>query len=505
MKGQYLHEMINNVDDDLLLDAMPPAWQKGKKATVCKPLSTLGRAMGRMMNSGVAAAVLSGVVAVGVLTAIVLAGQSQPQPPAQGSPAGQISATTSAPAKQDGVEVLEGNVTEAPALIPNTEGQPIEDAVVLLPGESEPPISPVDTVAPAPDNTLVHPVELVVRMKLDVIHDLTADGMEIRQELSDLYGQDESFGLDHRMAEKYLQAIAGELSVNACLVPRGCRYIELSLPDTDVYQDLRVKNFVLFDAEFEHVVGGSLGGDPAILDTTWMREHAGNTFYLVFSAYRSVTLDDGRVAYRDCTYPVAFRLEEGELTAPEAFVKDSVKSYPSTYLNLIDDEIRAAVYELDLSDTAAVEAFAIRIGETSNREVCVEDAVCLVRFLRAVPLPMHDGELPGNIIYHESGCGMSFYFIHNGRCYDFEMVTDPAYANELLSGTLNLLDKPVYINEDMTLLSAYYKGAPSFRGWMDFDGVLTRVTIRDGEESMEGLTLAEIFEGITARSVSESN
>ncbi len=77
MKGQKLSELLNDIDDDLLTDALPPDW--ASEAVPPKKPRILS-ALGRVMDSGWAAAILSVLVSVGVLTAIILAGRSGQNP-----------------------------------------------------------------------------------------------------------------------------------------------------------------------------------------------------------------------------------------------------------------------------------------------------------------------------------------------------------------------------------------------------------------------------------------
>ncbi len=101
MKGQKLSELLNDIDDDLLADAMPPAWKAGRVRTPKKERHPL-RTLGRIMDSGWTAAVLSAVVAIGVIVAIVMAGRAAGGPGVKGDgpdgqPAGQPGVSTESP------------------------------------------------------------------------------------------------------------------------------------------------------------------------------------------------------------------------------------------------------------------------------------------------------------------------------------------------------------------------------------------------------------------------
>ncbi len=78
-----LYAALSNVDEDLILSTIPPSC---RQEAVARP----GREnrLSRFMSSGIAAAVLSTVVALGILIAIVLAGQNSPVTPPVGGPGG---------------------------------------------------------------------------------------------------------------------------------------------------------------------------------------------------------------------------------------------------------------------------------------------------------------------------------------------------------------------------------------------------------------------------------
>ncbi len=92
MSELAIYAMLDQLDEDVLLDALPPSFVSGA------PKRRLRGTGGRFMSSPVAAAVLSGVVAIGVLIAIVLAGRGGPDlpPSPAGSTAGTVSSDESA-------------------------------------------------------------------------------------------------------------------------------------------------------------------------------------------------------------------------------------------------------------------------------------------------------------------------------------------------------------------------------------------------------------------------
>lgn len=74
MNGMIIYESLSHIDDAFILGSMPPTAAK----TVQKPRF---RALSNFINSGIGAAVISGIVALGVLIAIVMAGRADPMIP----------------------------------------------------------------------------------------------------------------------------------------------------------------------------------------------------------------------------------------------------------------------------------------------------------------------------------------------------------------------------------------------------------------------------------------
>ncbi len=87
MNGQQLFDIVGKVDADLIDDALPPSHAALAGKAPARRLHPL-RSFTRFANTGLGAAVISGVVAIGVLTAIIVAGQTGG--PGTG-PAGDIS------------------------------------------------------------------------------------------------------------------------------------------------------------------------------------------------------------------------------------------------------------------------------------------------------------------------------------------------------------------------------------------------------------------------------
>ncbi len=90
MNDLALFAMLGNLDDDIIADTCPPDLLLS--AAVRPPRREAG--LGQWMNSGWAAAILSTIVAIGVLVAVVLAGQRGPGTGPAGESGGSMLETT---------------------------------------------------------------------------------------------------------------------------------------------------------------------------------------------------------------------------------------------------------------------------------------------------------------------------------------------------------------------------------------------------------------------------
>ncbi len=138
MKNLSRLELLGGVDDALLLDALPPSLAAGGPA-----VQRHRRAGGfdRFMSSGRVAAVLSTVVALGVLIAIVLAGQRDPY--------------TTPPIATSGESVPD---TGAPSPVPDSDTQTVSD--------TRPTTDPI--TAPAQDTVAISVPESSPESETDV-------------------------------------------------------------------------------------------------------------------------------------------------------------------------------------------------------------------------------------------------------------------------------------------------------------------------------------------------
>ncbi len=151
--------LLSAIDEDLIEEAFPAAWAPmlGRPRT-SRP--HVRRTFGRLSESGVAAAVISGIVAIGVLIAIILAGRTSPLVPPVGSDTesgitdtaepGETNTPTESdtPAEPDReTDSAPAEPTEAPSEMPTEP--PVAEPTAA---PTEPPTEPV-TEAPTEPET----------------------------------------------------------------------------------------------------------------------------------------------------------------------------------------------------------------------------------------------------------------------------------------------------------------------------------------------------------------
>ncbi len=138
LKGEQIFIRMSDMDPRLVAEALPPSMRAG---AVGEP-SRRARRMSAFWNSGWTAAVLSGVVALGVLIAIIVAGQNGSGQPPVGT---QVPLASNSQAEPETV------VSE-----PETETEPITegDTEPITEGDTEPETEPVFTM-----NTLAIDIE----------------------------------------------------------------------------------------------------------------------------------------------------------------------------------------------------------------------------------------------------------------------------------------------------------------------------------------------------------
>ncbi len=129
MNGERIFELINNMDDDLIADALLPSWKAdiGKVAPIRRhPLKTVGR----MMNSGWAAAIISMAVAGSLLVAIIVAGQLPGKPPAVTTSGTETTVDTETAPDSEDESVLQNES------VSDTETEPMSDTETMAESET---------------------------------------------------------------------------------------------------------------------------------------------------------------------------------------------------------------------------------------------------------------------------------------------------------------------------------------------------------------------------------
>ncbi len=133
MNGKKLFSLMNHIDEDLLLDAMPEAHKKALPSlrTRRHPL----KAIGRFMESGVAAAVLSILVAGGVLAGVVMAGRMASKPTGDHDPSEDLN-------NSPGYSAGTSDVLDADGVNPSPDMEIPEEPAPVTDVLQEAPIAP---------------------------------------------------------------------------------------------------------------------------------------------------------------------------------------------------------------------------------------------------------------------------------------------------------------------------------------------------------------------------
>lgn len=125
MKGMTIYEGLTHIDDTFILGSMPSAVPPAKAPRF--------GVLSRFLSSGVAAAVISGVVAVGVLVAIVLAGRNTPAlPPVTTDDPPPVTESTEEESGRETEEVTEDESESEAETEPETDSPP---EVIMTPEE----------------------------------------------------------------------------------------------------------------------------------------------------------------------------------------------------------------------------------------------------------------------------------------------------------------------------------------------------------------------------------
>ncbi len=463
MKGQRLSELLTDIDDDLVADAMPPDWRAGKVKKIKKErrfLSTLGN----IMDSGWTAAVLSALVAIGVISAIIWAGRNvsgsmskEPTDPSAGGPGSQMGA----PGNADRDDVLLGTGTPSTDIV-----RPAESAVSPpVPEEIPFPDAPV-SVAPRYmlSTDIRHfPTEGYLLSEISTPADPTSTVPATETQGPGVVGR--------------LDELRDRLDVHPLYIYTTCHTIDIIPKDENV----RVSRLQIFsyDAELLYDEENPKGVEPSLL-RSFAPEYA---FFVVLTVEEHI--EDGvSIIDRVSEYPVYIKLDEGDMPddpgvsppepVDETFAPPLIEGYPSTSVTLDSaEEIRMALYgDMDLSpDSPAMQAFTERFCPA----VSPWDMSLFIKLLRSVPVPLIDGEVPSYASYFPGVKGITFQIKADGIQYQFELILDEAEANRLMTSTLSPLKDPVVVSRNLRVVAQ--TGDIDGIHWINLGGVLSKTSL----------------------------
>ncbi len=462
MKGQRLSELLTDIDDDLVADAMPPDWRAGKVKKIKKERHFF-RTLGDIMDSGWTAAILSVLVAIGVLTAIIWAGRNVSLGGADidpgESPAGRPGSPVGAEGSADRDDVLLGTGTPSTGII-----RPAESAVS----------PPVPEEIPFPDA----PVSVAPRYMLSTdIRHFPTEGY-LLSEISTPADPASTVPATETQGPGVvgrLDELRDRLDVHPLYIYTTCHTIDIIPKDENV----RVSRLQIFsyDAELLYDEENPQGVEPSLL-RSFAPEYA---FFVVLTVEEHI--EDGvSIIDRVSEYPVYIKLDEGDMPddpgvsppEPETFAPPLIEGYPSTSVGLDSaEEIRMALYgDMDLSpDSPAMQAFTERFRPA----VSPWDMSLFIKLLRSVPVPLIDGEVPSYASYFPGVKGITFQIKADGIKYQFELILDEAEANRLMTSTLSPLKDPVVVSRNLRVVAQ--TGGIDGIHWINIGGVLSKTSL----------------------------
>ncbi len=492
MNGHKLSELLTDIDEDLVTDACPPEWQAG----IIKPPKKKRhpfRALGRVLDSGWTAAVLSILVAGGILVALIVAGRY-----AAGLPDGNASSKPgNAPVEGPGhmADAPPAGNPSSPGLDAAENGDKAEG---LLPGlgiewdSALPETAEADTFP----NEVFFPYEnapLTVAFRYFYSIDHRVAVTEGYPLTTSTYPTDPTFegppvestgvGVSERIKE-----LRDRLDHDPIYLPYTCQYVEL-LPRDEQVLITRVQIFT-YDGE---QLSDSDTWDMKVLYAA-APEY---TFFVVITAAEH-SEEDGIATDRITEYPLYIKLEDTDMPpAEETFAPLPIEGYPTTTVILRDEAVFAAMYgnlNLDPEASDDMAKFADRYCPPAD----AFEAASLIKLIRSVPVPKYKDEAPSYASYWVGDRGMTFQLTPDGGYrYQFEMIYDPNEATQLLNETLTPLDEPIVISNTLRVLAVTNIHADdSWLLWMDVGGAFAKVTVWADKGGLSEQTPAQVFDAV---------
>ncbi len=497
MKGQKLSELLNDMDDDLLTDAMPPAWKAGDVKAPGQKRHPL-RALGRVMDSGWVAAALSVVVSVGVLIGIVSIGRHaarDPESPLPGDtvahqPGGQPSFPIdpdstdtigypgvafpdtppdddeTSPRPADGTESEIGIDTEADSVIPSeTIGEPETEDVV-----------------PWQDASVV--MHMRTPIYVDAMYGLWngymyGDSVDFKNPAP---GEPGGYNADGMGALNRLPELSQGLVANGCFLPNNCYELAFTVKDTET---MTIRRIAIVDPDYNEItyVTGST------LDVSILRASGHQGCYLVLNVLTQIDNDEMR---RDLAeeYPVYVTFSTQASGEIETFPPSPVEGFPKESVTFDADAVEKTMN--GGSDPEAMddmEAFVKFYCPTAT----VEDVTAMIKLMRALPVPVwSSGILPNQAYTSGYSQTLIYTFRQGSMTYEFTLYGSAVEANQRLD-QLSLLPEPEKLFAETQLLAISRETDDDRFIWLNMDGTLVAALVTSENGGLTDKSYGELF------------
>ncbi len=485
MKGEKLSELLTDIDPDLVADAMPPDWKRGKVGKVRRPkkerrwLHTLGD----IMDSGWAAAILSVVVSVGVLTAIVWAGRQAAMEPGTGD------GGTNRPGGQVGAQI-DGNTDDAGNRGEARPDLPLDDVESNGHYDTE-----TDITIGIPDGIPTMDAPVAMHMNGTLYTDNTIglyDGYLVSEWLEYHDPADgNSYDATGDGAASCLPDIAEGLIAKGYALASACR----SLTFTTYYAHMTVTSIRAYNFEYgsaAHFRGNTL--DRTDLDE--LRTNCPGGVFLVIEVETN-DLNDKFTSQKIEEYPVYLYFPQ--LNGAPLFDPLPVEGYPTNGVLFERDAVEKILYsEIDPDNRGDMEGFV----ESYAPGVTPENAALMIKLMRAVgvaPVCRADasGLMLDNAQYDLGSETVKYrFFDEDGDSYEFYLYANASHANDCMA-TLTLLEQSFMAFYETHALAVNQTDSRICHMWLDMKGVLAYVRIKSYDTDMSLVHPAAWLSGFT--------
>lgn len=459
MKGQRISELLNEIDDDLLSDALPPAWKNGQgQGRQGKPGRKQRRilpTLGRIWNSGWTAAVLSVVVSAIVLAAIIRAGQNAAPP--------------------TDVDPLPTPGTRPSEEMRGTE--PVYDGTSAESESREPAVEDVVSWWEAPVVLLVDGCE---------VHGLY-EGYLVYESFN---GHSDSYEADGGGAVPMLPEIGDSLMNDQFVCPKGSQTFSFATGDST----MTVTGIAVYDSSYRLIT--TVSGDSVDIDL--LREAKQNGFFLIVQVEVNETTDTyekhGLYEYPVYVFITPVDPFGGDDWGNTFFASLSIEGYPSASIAFSADAVEKALYG-DMDIDPASEDMA-EFAELYGSGASPEDVSAMIRLIRSVPVPGFKGNPPSYVSYSAGTRKIFFHFVEGGLRYHVELFLLLKEAKASIR-SYKRFPNPIVISDHLHLLAVISIQSDDYwHLWMTLDGVPALVSVWSEDTSLAGQSIPAVLDRI---------